>query len=211
MDTPEIHGPHKEQHRGATPRWLDLSVAVAALVTSIVSIVLGLQNGSAMQQLVQAQSWPNLSFDSSNSVDGKRMIKLSVRSTGSGPVLIKSLVLRYKGQPVKGWRELLRACCAAPGITDAELIKASGNAVLTGSSRGALLPGDVGLILSIGGEDAQTDLYKKLDVERNNIDYDACYCSVFSECYRTNGSNVRDPRPVKQCAISKNEWNGLAL
>ena len=48
---------------------LEMAVAIAALVTSVVSIWLSLSQGDDMARLVEAQSWPYLEYETSNVSD----------------------------------------------------------------------------------------------------------------------------------------------
>jgi hypothetical protein len=208
MEAPEIHPPHVTHEPGhaGVPRWLNLTLAMAALITSLASILLGIENGRAMQHLVEAQSWPNLSFDNSNVIDGKPTIRLSIRSAGSGPVRVRSLLLRYKGKVVRNWPELMRECCASPNTSIEQLQRMVGNNLLTGSSHGALLPGDTALIFSVDRESADPTFWRTIDRERNRLTVETCYCSVFSDCYRLT-SEDDEAKPVDECRPTDAEWN----
>jgi len=59
MEAPEVHKPHAEHH-GALPRWLELVIAITALVTSISSIAIAVHHSHIMEKLVQANSIPYL-------------------------------------------------------------------------------------------------------------------------------------------------------
>ena len=57
MEAPEVHKPHAG-HGGALPRWLELLIAITALVTSISSIAIAVHHSHIMEKLVQANSIP---------------------------------------------------------------------------------------------------------------------------------------------------------
>lgn len=203
MDVPEVHAPHAHGGR----HWLDMVVALAALVTSVVSITVAVRHGETMEKLVEAQSWPHVELDSSNLLDGKLNVALSLRSSGSGPAKVKTLSLRYADQPVHSWPELIRACCASdPKADDATLLRETDGRVVTGTPAGAvLLPGDKAMILSLPRSDANAALWKKLDQRRATLRFDLCYCSVFNECY-VSDLRRSDPRHVESCPIPKDQW-----
>jgi|GEM_PF-6163644 len=52
----EIHA----HHHAVGHRWIDLALASGALILSVTSIVIAIQNEHAMQRLVTANSWPYL-------------------------------------------------------------------------------------------------------------------------------------------------------
>ena len=85
ISTEGVHPePRKTGHR-----LVDFSIALSAIVISLISLAVGIHHGRVQERLVAATSWPFLSF----------------------PALLKSLVVRYKGKPVRGWFELLEQCC----------------------------------------------------------------------------------------------------
>jgi hypothetical protein len=59
MESTDLHTPHPH-HGGALPRWLDLVIAITALITSVSSIVIAIHHGRTMEKLVQANSFPYL-------------------------------------------------------------------------------------------------------------------------------------------------------
>ncbi len=204
MDAPEVHAPHVH----GSGHWLDKIVAFAALLTSLVSIVVAVQHGRTMEKLVEAQSWPYVGLNSSNLVDDKRNVSLTLQSTGSGPARVRTLSVRYDGKPVGDWPELIRACCASRAdIDDATLLRETDGAMVTGGPVGAvLLPGDKALILSLPRTSANQVLWEKLDDRRGKLEIKGCYCSVFDECYATDFTRT-GPHHVAQCPAVPDQWS----
>ena len=62
--TPEHETPHRAH--GTGHRWLDLTLALSAMFVSIVSLILAVHSGHAMDRLVAANSWPFLLYDTEN-------------------------------------------------------------------------------------------------------------------------------------------------
>lgn len=206
METPEIHTAHGHGSR----HWLDMVVGLAALVTSMVSIAMAFQHGDTMERLVEAQSWPHVDLDSSNLVEGKLNVALSLRSSGSGPAKIKTLAISYAGMPVTSWPELLRACCASdPKAVNPELLRETDGRIVTGTpAGGVLLPDDNSTILSLPRSDANAVIWKRLDQQRNKLSFEVCYCSVFDDCYKSNLRRA-DPQRVKSCPKIENQWGSV--
>lgn len=205
MDFPELHPPHAHGGR----RWLDLLVGLSALLTSMVSIVIAVRHGETMEKLVEAQSWPNVGLDSSDFVDGRAIVKLTLRSNGSGPARIKSLALFHAGRPVANWPELFRACCTSSAkIAMPALMQEVGPALLSGTPIGSvMLPGDERLILSLERTAGNAVLWRRFNDERSKLSFKLCYCSVFDECY-LGSSNQQEPIHIEACPVAAKPWNG---
>lgn len=203
VDLPEVHAPHA--HGGDS--WLNRIVALAALVTSVVSIVVAIRHGDTMEKLVEAQSWPYVGLNSSNLVDNKPNVSLTLESTGSGPARIRALAIRYDGKPVRDWPALIRACCATnPKAGISELLRETDGQIVTGGPVGAvLLPGTKATIMAMPRTPVNTALWKRLSDRRAKLDMNACYCSAFDECYVTDFTRV-GPHHVAQCPALADQW-----
>lgn len=207
MDAPEIHAPHA--HGGTGRRWLDLLVGWSALGVSLLSIVLAIKHGNTMEKLVEAQTWPHVRLDNSNTRDGRREISLVLRNAGSGPAKIQSVWATYQGKPVRSWPELLGACCSTvPGATVPQLVAQTDGALVSGGPEGVvLLPGDAQLMLQLPLTPRNDTLWRRLDTERFQLKVTVCYCSVFDECYLAQ-TGVRDHPHVARCEERADEWKG---
>jgi hypothetical protein len=81
--TPERETPHVAH--GTGHRWLDLTLALSAMLVSIVSLAVAVHHGNAMDRLVAANSWPFLMYDTDNiDPQGHRRILLKVEMPASG-------------------------------------------------------------------------------------------------------------------------------
>src|SRR6266550_8454238 len=115
MDTPEIHTPHppkarRARHRDGLPRWLEMTIAITALITSISSIVIAVQHGHTMEKLVQANSVPYLEGGFSTATpEGASVLSLDLLNRGVGPAHEESLRVTVDGRPVKSFADLVAA------------------------------------------------------------------------------------------------------
>ncbi|MEF8762487.1 hypothetical protein, partial [Stenotrophomonas sp. A3_2] len=88
-----LEGPEVEGHvRHTGHRRLDTVLGLAAVVMSATSVGIALHHGRIMEKLVAANTWPVLTFDSSNTdYTGKRhVVKLSLQNVGVGPTRIET-------------------------------------------------------------------------------------------------------------------------
>jgi hypothetical protein len=202
METPEVHQPHVRRRRSprgreGLPQWLELAVAVTALITSISSIVLAIGNGKSMDKLVRANSIPYLQGGFSDiTPEGADVLTLDLLNRGVGPAHEKSLRVRVDGRYVRSVNQLIYASLGAEAAAGAgpATERISKNRVPT-----RFIPGgqtQTVFRLAKTPENAQFwDQFAKAQ-SRWNVEY--CYCSVFDECWHVR-SKWLEPEPVKQC------------
>ena len=111
LHAPEVepHMHHKTGHSLA-----DKILAVTAIFLSGVSVFTAVHHGQTMERLVEANSWPNITYGTSNTNDAHTRddTTLTLKNTGVGPARMDSFELFYKGKPMSGPVALLQACCA---------------------------------------------------------------------------------------------------
>jgi len=109
MEQPEIHNPHV-RHHGGLPRWLELLIAITALITSISSIAIAVHNGRIMGRLVEANSIPYMQGGFSDvTLAGESVLSLDLLNRGVGPAHERSLQVKVGDRYVKSLSEFLSA------------------------------------------------------------------------------------------------------
>jgi hypothetical protein len=184
---------HSHAHKVGN-RWIDIVLASSALVLSIASIIISIQNEANMQRLVTANSWPYIRLSHGNTTgSGEAVIHFDVGNAGIGPATVEKLIVTYKGEPVKSASDLLERCCASAGGPDA-VRSVSVNLV----ENQVLSPHEVISVLGVRKSDTDGTVWDKLNIERMRIGMSACYSSVFGERWITS---IRQPKPlsVKSC------------
>jgi hypothetical protein len=128
VEGPEVHHPHKH-HSGGLPRWLELSIAFTALITSVSSIVIAIHHGKTMEKLVQANSLPYMAAGVSDvTPEGAQILSLDILNRGVGPAHEKSLRVKVDGQYVASVDALIAASLTPAEV--AEVQKARDDRVL---------------------------------------------------------------------------------
>lgn len=201
MPEVEAHVPHHAPH-GERRHWLDWVVPICALAVSVMSLMLAVIHGRAMERmadanarLVKANSWPYLEYQTSNVDNDRREVSLRIANVGVGPARVKGFALFWRGQPVADHNQLLTRCCGAQnGAPLQMLVDQLGNRVL---------PARESVSFLVFPHDAANEaVWPKLDKERMNLTAHVCYCSVFDECWIGDLSTAASTtRPVEQCAI----------
>ena len=189
-----IEAPEIEKHRHKTGHsHVDLILGSLAVLMSIVSIFIAVHHGQTMERLVEANSWPNISYSTGNELPGQpRTITLALRNTGVGPARIDSFEVFYEDKPVRNFPELLRACCDASSTNFAMSLV-----------RDEVLPARDEIDFATFSAGPNTPkVWEALNAQRFGVRVRVCYCSVFEECW-VKDSRVARPSPVAQCAPSQ--------
>jgi len=199
-ETPHVHhGKREERHR-----WFDIAIAVAVVLVSAGSLYVSLHTGETMEKLVEqnsrlvrANSVPLLQFDTGNIGDDDRSseLYLAVRNAGTGPARIVWFELLNNGKPVRNYRDLLPP--------DAKLSRVDANIVTGGIAPSMMPAGERRKLLAWprpADDSVARSAWDNLNQVRQRLTVEACYCSLFDECWITK-ARADVPRPVATCEI----------
>lgn len=202
VETPGTHHPH---HRhGGLPRWLELVIAVTALVTSVSSIAIAVHHGHVMEKLVQANSLPYLQGGFSDATpEGERVLSLDLLNRGVGPAHEKSLRVKVDGRYVTSLRELIAASLGADEAEAAdEALETLQNRVRTRFVPG----GQSQMVFRIPKTPESEKYWDRMQAAQGRWGLEYCYCSVFDECWEVLGK-WEEPKRVAACArVEENEF-----
>ena len=205
MDSgPEIHLPHRHK---PMRHWMDIAMGASAILISLVSLLLALQDGNAMKQLVQANSWPYVipEFSTLNT-DATPHFRLMLVNKGVGPAKIETMEVFYNGKPMAGPRQLMAAVIGPEGLNHAHVL---GTSDIVGSVLSARESVDY---LDARPESFTADQNAAMRNGAPNIETRICYCSVFDECWTRGGPGVSSkPKPVKRCVRPKAPYDNGPL
>lgn len=194
-------GPDVEHHhhQATGHRWLDITLAVSAVFISLMSLVLAIQHGRAMERMVEMSSWPYVSMDNSTvTADGRPRISMEIANNGVGPAAVESVEVFYRDVPQSDPKALIRAMLK---VTDSN------------RSIDVLQSDVIGTVLSARDKRVLFDVvlasftpneYQTLRRESNELNFRVCYCSVFEECSVLDDRKaVARPVHVKACPVPK--------
>ena len=194
METPEVvHPPH---HHTGRP-WLDVVLGVSAVSISFISLFLAIANGRAMERLVQSNSWPfvQISFSNAES-DGAPHVRFEIVNKGVGPARIETLEATYDGTPITSARAMLNA------ILGRATVPPHARILLSTVVHGVLAAKERISFVDVKPEDLSAEDYATIEVALPKLNFLACYCSVFDECWIAD-SRGSQPSKVKQCPASQ--------
>lgn len=189
----EHHHHHQTGHR-----WLDITLACSAVFISLMSLLLALQHGKAMEKMVEVSSWPYVGMATSNvSDDGTLNFRLVILNKGVGPAKIDSIEVFYRGEAQQDPDHLVAAMLKLPyplpfGVTNSDVL----NSVLSAREQEFLF--------QIPQDRVTPEQFKTLSHEAGNLDYRVCYCSVFDECSLWDSRMAAKTTPSgKACPVPK--------
>jgi hypothetical protein len=206
-ETPHVH--HAKEHD--RHRWFDIAIALAVVLVSAGSLYVSLHTGQTMEKLVEqnsrlvrANSVPLLQFDSGNIGDDNRSSELymAVRNAGTGPARVVWFEILLDGKPVRNFEDLLPPDAKLARV-DAGIVTSSiAPSMMPAGERRKLLawprPADAG----------RRSAWQHVDAVRQRLKVEACYCSLFDECWTTTAT-ADVPKPVATCEIGRRiTWNG---
>jgi len=193
LESPEVHHPHPG-HGGGLPRWLELLIAVTALITSVTSIFLAMHHGQVMEKLVAANSMPYVLAGASNAdEDGARRLSVDVHNQGVGPAQEKSLKIKFDGRYVRSVDDLI---AAALGPQDAPAAQAALRRYRNSTQERFVPANSSQLVFRIPRTEANAAHWDRLDATLETWEFEYCYCSVFKDCWQV----IKERRtPVKGC------------
>jgi hypothetical protein len=194
VENPDVHTPHARH--GGLPRWLELTIAVTALVTSISSIAIAVHHGHIMERLVQANSVPYMQGGFSNvTAEGSRRLSLDLLNRGVGPAHQQSLRVKVDDQYVKSVSELIAASLGQDQAAEVEAaLNPSKNQV-----RKRFIPGGgEQLAFRINRTPENAEYWDLLNSAHEKWDVEFCYCSVFQDCWQVLGKWA-EPEAIDSC------------
>jgi hypothetical protein len=175
---------------------LDMVIAGAAILLSLISLGVAIQNSRTQQKLVTASSWPLVMSYTNNLGEGAakadHVISIGLANNGVGPAKVESVRMSWRGREMTSNRAFLRACCWINGGPSSHDMQA--NIV----SPNVLRAGDAAPFLVLPRSGDADPMWTALDRARLEVKLSVCYCSVFNECWMTDGRALDPPR-VKSC------------
>src|SRR5215469_11197998 len=131
---PEHHmEPPKSGNRG-----FDIAITICILLVSVSSLIIAIVHSRTLERmadanakLVEANSWPFLSYNTSNGPS----INMSIVNDGVGPAKIEAIEVQWAGRSYDNAVDLLKACCAfIPKTADVQYELIAGRVLRTGQT-----------------------------------------------------------------------------
>ncbi len=190
LEAPEVE-PHLHHKTGHS--LTDKILGLTAIFLSGVSVFIAVHHGRTMERLVAANTWPNISYGTSNESDDhlRHDVELTLKNTGVGPARIDTFEVFYKNQPLSGPAGFVHCC--GPGLRQSS----------TSQVLDEVLPARESIVfVGVPQEGNTPEAWENANKERMNVRVRICYCSVFDECF-VRDSAERRPHRVEECKPSQ--------
>ena len=184
-------------------RMADLTVAFSALFVSLCSLGIALHHGRTMQRLVEANSRPFIQITTSGGrpVSGSgasQALSVLISNPGAGAARVERFSILVDDKAVKDMSEALLRLAGLPANTpDASAVlgpmmysTVAPSYLKAGSDQPVLVWSRTAGNASVWDKDAEAGF--------NRVKFEACYCSIFDECWIENSHTFR-PTPVTSC------------
>ncbi len=203
MSDRELRAPKMLEAFQGQPRrtgrfWFDFLAASAAVIVSVVSLVVAMHGEDTQRQLLAANSWPFLQAEVYQ--HAHKLDTVGVSNAGVGPAKIITFEVFYKGQPVKSAVDLLRQCCGL-SADDAVARKQLPRGLSMGQiDNNVLRPGELLRAFSLERVPDSAEIFDRLEKAVDTLTFSACYCSILNQCWQSNLQSL-NPSPVSACPV----------
>ena len=161
----------------------DMINELSALLVSLITAVATIHSAMTSQQYARASLWPNLVVGMSYNENGFSYLAMN---RGTGPAKLQYMQVTYAGQPIKSWGELVSKL---PGE-----VKNTGQSQLVGATITANQMLEGFILKDPANARAMFAL-------ADNIKINACYCSVYDECWMYQEEHNQNT-PIDACPVN---------
>ena len=177
----------------------EMLVGVSAVIIGICALGVSLYETSLMREEQRAAVMPlleltrsyNLQTDES-SVEKSRLW-LQAENVGIGPARVENFQVTVDGKPQPTWDAALRE------LIDHESPISYGQSTINGRT----IPPDR-LVTMMNLNDSE--LTERILNEFDRLDFEACFCSIFNECWTTSHSAFGATQQVENCQRSDSSF-----
>jgi hypothetical protein len=167
--------------------------AVIATFVGLCALCVSAYTAYVQRQQVRAAVWPILEFDSSNAP-----IHFILANKGVGPAIIRHVIVKVDGKPVRNWKEALERILG-PGEHLGSESDMSGRVFAAGESMTVFTPRDSeNNPLNFN---KSNPLWVKMNTDRLRVTVEICYCSTLGECWtlRAGGLTPSSTTETRRC------------
>jgi len=183
----------------------DLAVAFSALFVSLCSLGIALHHGRTMQRLVEANSRPFIQITAgSASADGpaadspSQSFTVLISNPGAGAARVERFSILVDDKPVKDISEALLRLAGLPDNTS-QVSAVLGPMTYAEVAPSYIKAGSEQVVLRWPRTASNAHVWDKdTAAGSERVKFEACYCSIFDECWIENSHTFR-PAAVTNC------------
>ncbi|MEP6390308.1 MAG: hypothetical protein ABJ056_10335 [Halioglobus sp.] len=169
----------------------EMLVGVSAVFIGVCALVVSLYEASIMRAEQRSSVLPLLEISRSHFIDEDKpeaewRLEIHAENVGIGPATVRDFRVTVDGKPQKSWAQAIGVLLDS----DAEVV------YWQSTINGRTLPAER-VITMFGLRDRE--LAEEVVSQFDRLDFEACYCSVFDECWVTSYKRFGGADPVEAC------------
>lgn len=171
----------------------EMLVGISAVVIGLCALGVSMYEASLMREEQRAAVMPILelgrSYNVSSSDPSKNRFALLAQNVGIGPARVLDFKVSIDGQQQPTWDAAMRALTRAD-----ERISHSMSVI-----NGRTIPPDKTVLIF---ELKDMNFLERILKDDGRLKFEACYCSIFDECWTTNNSTFGVSEETESCSSS---------
>ena len=154
----------------------ELIVASSAIFVSLATLFVYVYQAKIMQSQLHASVWPYLEWGTTN----YQKFEIIVQNKGIGPALVKNVQMKIDGKKISGYAELLDSLFGKK--------RQKYFFITSYLNRRVLAAGEIVKPIQVEDSLFATKIDSALRI--HNFELEICYCSIYNDCWKTNGLEV---------------------
>ncbi len=177
----------------------EMLVGISAVVIGVCALGVSLYETSLMREEQRASVVPLLELSRSYYFDGgdpdpsNWRLSLHAENVGIGPARIADFRVTVDGEPMKSWDKAMQALIGRDDPI------AYGQSTVNGRT---IPPDRVVEMFDLRNAELAAEIY----AEFHRLDFEACFCSVFDECWTTSYTSFGAATEVESCKRSESSF-----
>lgn len=173
----------------------EMLVGVSAVVIGLCALGVSLYETKLMREEQRSAVLPMLELARSHYIDrvdgntNEWRLSLHAENVGIGPARVRNFIVTVDGEPHRTWYAAMRA------LVGAEADIEYGQSAINGRT---IPPERQVTMFDLATLELADDIIENFD----RLEFSACYCSVFDECWTTSYKTFGVSVPVEECAAS---------
>ena len=175
----------------------EMLVGLSAVVIGICALGVSFYEAGLMRKEQRAGVIPLLELSRSyywEAEEERSRLLLQAENVGIGPALIRDFHVTVDGKPFQSWNAAIRE------LIGHEASISYGQSTINGRT---IPPQRLVTMMSLN----DSELTPRILEEFGRLDFEACFCSVFDECWTTSYSTFGAAFPVEACHRSDSSFN----
>jgi hypothetical protein len=170
-------------------------VGLSAIIIGVCALGVSLYETSLMREEQRAAVLPLLELARSHYIDdasgdtGTWRLSLHAENVGIGPARVRDFIVTVDDEPHPTWQSAMQA------LIGRDINISYGQSSINGRT----IPADRQVTMfELVNTELAAEIYENFD----RLEFEACFCSVFGECWTTSYSGFGTATPVAACVAS---------